>query len=160
MSCGAPCGNTISLHAVDAGGGTRSGCTAGKLWVQHPVLRELPVVQRLPEVGLEPTLGCPNGILNPARLPIPPLRLGMLCRSLRRERKYHTEKNPLSQVGDDAQGKVVSDPTLRFAQRWLWGVVRLGLGEWGDILSNWVLGGGGTVRRAGFFWESRAADNW
>ena len=29
----------------------------------------------LPEEGLEPTLSCENGILNPARLPIPPLRL-------------------------------------------------------------------------------------
>ena len=28
----------------------------------------------MPEVGLEPTLGCPNRILSPARLPIPPLR--------------------------------------------------------------------------------------
>ncbi len=30
----------------------------------------------LPEVGLEPTRPCGHGILNPARLPIPPLRLG------------------------------------------------------------------------------------
>ncbi len=30
---------------------------------------------RLPEVGLEPTPCCQDGILNPARLPIPPLRL-------------------------------------------------------------------------------------
>ena len=29
----------------------------------------------LPKVGIEPTLCCQNGILNPARLPIPPLRL-------------------------------------------------------------------------------------
>ena len=29
----------------------------------------------IPEVGLEPTLPKGNGILNPARLPIPPLRL-------------------------------------------------------------------------------------
>lgn len=29
----------------------------------------------VPEVGLEPTQGCPYGILNPARLPISPLRL-------------------------------------------------------------------------------------
>ncbi len=28
----------------------------------------------VPEVGLEPTLCCQNGILNPARLPISPLR--------------------------------------------------------------------------------------
>ena len=27
----------------------------------------------VPEVGIEPTLRCQNGILNPARLPIPPL---------------------------------------------------------------------------------------
>ncbi len=29
----------------------------------------------VPEVGLEPTQSCPYGILNPARLPISPLRL-------------------------------------------------------------------------------------
>ena len=29
----------------------------------------------IPEVGLEPTRPCGHGILNPARLPIPPLRL-------------------------------------------------------------------------------------
>ncbi len=29
----------------------------------------------MPEEGLEPSLPCENGILNPARLPIPPLRL-------------------------------------------------------------------------------------
>ncbi len=29
----------------------------------------------LPKEGLEPSLPCGNGILNPARLPIPPLRL-------------------------------------------------------------------------------------
>ncbi len=28
----------------------------------------------MPKVGIEPTLCCQNGILNPARLPIPPLR--------------------------------------------------------------------------------------
>ena len=28
----------------------------------------------MPKDGLEPSLGCPNWILNPARLPIPPLR--------------------------------------------------------------------------------------
>ena len=28
----------------------------------------------MPEEGLEPSPGCPDGILNPARLPIPPLR--------------------------------------------------------------------------------------
>lgn len=32
------------------------------------------VYYELPEEGLEPSLSCPNGILNPARLPIPPLR--------------------------------------------------------------------------------------
>ena len=33
----------------------------------------------MPEVGLEPTLPCGNGILNPARLPIPPLWHGGLA---------------------------------------------------------------------------------
>ena len=28
----------------------------------------------MPEVGIEPTRGCPRGILNPVRLPISPLR--------------------------------------------------------------------------------------
>ena len=34
----------------------------------------------VPEVGLEPTLCCQNGILNPARLPISPLRQGFARR--------------------------------------------------------------------------------
>jgi hypothetical protein len=28
----------------------------------------------VPEVGIEPTWGCPRGILSPVRLPVPPLR--------------------------------------------------------------------------------------
>ncbi len=32
----------------------------------------------MPEVGLEPTRGCPHRILSPARLPIPPLRQGVI----------------------------------------------------------------------------------
>ena len=28
----------------------------------------------VPKVGIEPTRGCPHGILSPARLPVPPLR--------------------------------------------------------------------------------------
>ncbi len=34
----------------------------------------------LPEVGLEPTRPCGHGILNPARLPIPPLRRSQFYR--------------------------------------------------------------------------------
>ena len=34
-----------------------------------------PLFSRVPEVGLEPTRPCGHWILNPARLPIPPLRL-------------------------------------------------------------------------------------
>ena len=30
--------------------------------------------KKVPEVGIEPTRGCPHGILSPARLPVPPLR--------------------------------------------------------------------------------------
>src|SRR5438093_11291842 len=30
----------------------------------------------VPEVGIEPTWGCPRGILSPVRLPVPPLRHG------------------------------------------------------------------------------------
>ena len=30
----------------------------------------------MPEEGVEPSRGCPHGILSPARLPIPPLGLG------------------------------------------------------------------------------------
>jgi hypothetical protein len=30
--------------------------------------------QRMPKVGIEPTPCCQDGILNPARLPVPPLR--------------------------------------------------------------------------------------
>ena len=29
----------------------------------------------VPEVGIEPTWGCPRGILSPVRLPVSPLRL-------------------------------------------------------------------------------------
>ena len=36
----------------------------------------------IPKVGLEPTLPKGNRILNPARLPIPPLRLGVLPRGI------------------------------------------------------------------------------
>ena len=36
----------------------------------------------LPKEGLEPSLPCGNGILNPARLPIPPLRRLVLQRRL------------------------------------------------------------------------------
>ena len=43
----------------------------------------------MPEVGLEPTLCCHNGILNPARLPIPPLR-----RLVRLETHGHAERLP------------------------------------------------------------------
>ena len=32
----------------------------------------------VPKVGIEPTLPCENRILNPTRLPIPPLRLTKL----------------------------------------------------------------------------------
>ena len=31
--------------------------------------------EKMPEDGVEPSRGCPHWILNPARLPIPPLRL-------------------------------------------------------------------------------------
>ena len=33
----------------------------------------------MPKDGLEPSRGCPHWILNPARLPIPPLRLVTHC---------------------------------------------------------------------------------
>ena len=33
-----------------------------------------PLTLQVPEVGIEPTRGCPHGILSPARLPVPPLR--------------------------------------------------------------------------------------
>ena len=36
--------------------------------------------QSIPKVGLEPTLPKGNRILNPARLPIPPLRLQVMVR--------------------------------------------------------------------------------
>ncbi len=35
-----------------------------------------PLILGVPEVGIEPTRGCPHGILSPARLPVPPLRHG------------------------------------------------------------------------------------
>ena len=43
----------------------------------------------LPKEGIEPSLPCGNGILNPARLPIPPLRLaGQYLTVTVRKRKY------------------------------------------------------------------------
>ena len=36
----------------------------------------------VPEEGIEPSLPCENRILNPARLPIPPLRQPMKRRSI------------------------------------------------------------------------------
>ena len=40
------------------------------------VLSQVLLVISVPEVGLEPTRPCGHWILNPARLPIPPLRHG------------------------------------------------------------------------------------
>ena len=34
----------------------------------------IPLILLVPKDGLEPSRGCPHWILNPARLPIPPLR--------------------------------------------------------------------------------------
>ena len=36
--------------------------------------RSEPLKNKMPKDGLEPSRGCPHWILNPARLPIPPLR--------------------------------------------------------------------------------------
>ena len=33
-----------------------------------------PLIFLVPEVGIEPTRGCPRGILSPVRLPVSPLR--------------------------------------------------------------------------------------
>jgi hypothetical protein len=33
-----------------------------------------PLILLVPEVGIEPTRGCPRGILSPVRLPVSPLR--------------------------------------------------------------------------------------
>lgn len=46
----------------------------------HLLFRELQIAQlkEVPKVGLEPTRPCGHWILNPARLPIPPLRPGAL----------------------------------------------------------------------------------
>ena len=37
-----------------------------------------PLIFLVPEVGIEPTRGCPRGILSPVRLPVSPLR-HLLC---------------------------------------------------------------------------------
>ena len=51
-------------------------------WLQ-PIISKIKKVSRIsanplnllvPEVGIEPTRGCPRGILSPVRLPISPLR--------------------------------------------------------------------------------------
>jgi hypothetical protein len=45
-------------------------------WTEKGISKYLK--QKVPEVGIEPTRGCPHGILSPARLPVPPLRHGLL----------------------------------------------------------------------------------
>ena len=69
----------------------------------------------MPEVGLEPTLPKGNGILNPARLPIPPLRL---------RTRYYSELACLGQIffwifgwfrSNDIQG--VSDADCKYIFR-------------------------------------------
>ena len=52
-----------------------------KTLVLSPSDKACPPMRQLPEVGLEPTLCCHNGILNPARLPIPPLRRLVLLKT-------------------------------------------------------------------------------
>ncbi len=54
----------------------------------------------LPEEGLEPSPGCPDGILNPARLPIPPLRHPMACRLTRSCRFSRSNRGPANLAGD------------------------------------------------------------
>ena len=60
------------------------GVVVKELWcLQGPAKKGAPVkilipllyIQLVPKDGLEPSQGCPYWILNPARLPIPPLRL-------------------------------------------------------------------------------------
>ncbi len=64
-----------------------AGCletvTKWRAWTPHAELRYAGKILIfagvsfiVPEVGLEPTRGCPHRILSPARLPIPPLRQG------------------------------------------------------------------------------------
>ena len=55
--------------------------TADQLAPCRNVTRSVAVCRLLPEVGLEPTRPCGHGILNPARLPIPPLRRAGRCGS-------------------------------------------------------------------------------
>ncbi len=68
----------------------------------------------LPEKGLEPLPCCQDGILNPARLPIPPLRLVLLQVSLGWSddaRRYHgmlVVPTPRLEVGaPGANGSIV-----------------------------------------------------
>ena len=62
---------------------------ARKTLVLSPSGNDCHPMRKLPEVGLEPTRPCGHGILNPARLPIPPLR-----RLVRLETHGRTERPP------------------------------------------------------------------
>ena len=65
---------------------------------------------RLPEEGLEPSLPCGNGILNPARLPIPPLRRrGASC-----PQTYERPPSPAAAPGPAEDSRRVVLPASRF----------------------------------------------
>ena len=59
----------------------------------------------LPKEGLEPSPCCQDGILNPARLPIPPLRLCKIiidyCSLIVNSKKLRTNNHHLSFINDD-----------------------------------------------------------
>ncbi len=50
--------------------------------------------QVVPEAGLEPAQGCPRGILSPLRLPIPPLRRRLHCKTLHEDLASRQMKKP------------------------------------------------------------------
>ena len=71
------------------------------------------VVPRLPEVGLEPTPCCQDGILNPARLPIPPLR-HMLSANIKEDQRLVNKNTPATVTGPETH-------CARPINRWLKG---------------------------------------
>ena len=64
------------MYRIAAGTPLRSGpAYFGSAHKKSPGRSVRAMFEEVPKEGLEPSLDCSNWILNPARLPIPPLRL-------------------------------------------------------------------------------------
>ncbi len=74
----------------------REGETSNSNQKNLPDINKRPPRKMVPEVGIEPTRGCPRGILNPVRLPISPLRRFKF--SIKLEQKYSTPSAKLAKI--------------------------------------------------------------